>query len=70
MSTLISNASSDQVPSSAPSTGRPRSGSMMSLVLKLLRPYRGWLVIVFAAMMVEIAMSLAAPWPPTEGAGA
>ncbi|NCA89215.1 MAG: ABC transporter ATP-binding protein [Gammaproteobacteria bacterium] len=36
---------------------------MMSLVLKLLRPYRGWLVIVFAAMMVEIAMSLAAPWP-------
>lgn len=36
---------------------------MMSLVLALLRPYRGWLVIVFAAMMVEIAMSLAAPWP-------
>jgi ABC-type multidrug transport system fused ATPase/permease subunit len=36
---------------------------MMSLVLEFLRPYRGWLAIVFAAMMVEIAMSLAAPWP-------
>ncbi|HLN48798.1 MAG TPA: ABC transporter ATP-binding protein [Steroidobacteraceae bacterium] len=33
------------------------------LVLDLLRPYRGWLIIVFAAMIVEIAMSLAAPWP-------
>ena len=36
---------------------------MMQLVLDLVRPYRGWLVIVFAAMIVEIAMSLAAPWP-------
>src|SRR5215467_13732111 len=33
------------------------------LVWALLRPYRGWLVIVLAAMMVEVAMSLAAPWP-------
>ena len=33
------------------------------LVLQLLRPYRGWLLIVFAAMLVEISMSLAAPWP-------
>jgi ABC-type multidrug transport system fused ATPase/permease subunit len=33
------------------------------LVLQLLRPYRGWLIIVFAAMLVEITMSLAAPWP-------
>jgi ABC-type multidrug transport system fused ATPase/permease subunit len=36
---------------------------MMPLVLDLVRPYRGWLVIVFVAMIVEIAMSLAAPWP-------
>ena len=36
---------------------------MMQLVLDLVRPYRGWLVIVFVAMIVEIAMSLAAPWP-------
>jgi subfamily B ATP-binding cassette protein MsbA len=34
-----------------------------SLVLELLRPYHGWLAIVLAAMLVEIAMSLAAPWP-------
>ncbi len=33
------------------------------LVLQLLRPYRGWLLIVFAAMLFEISMSLAAPWP-------
>jgi len=33
------------------------------LVLGLVRPYRGWLLIVFIAMLVEIAMSLAAPWP-------
>ncbi|MBX9651726.1 MAG: ABC transporter ATP-binding protein/permease [Xanthobacteraceae bacterium] len=36
---------------------------MSRLVLDLLRPYRGWLIIVFIAMLVEIAMSLAAPWP-------
>jgi subfamily B ATP-binding cassette protein MsbA len=33
------------------------------LVLELVRPYRGWLIIVFVAMLLEIAMSLAAPWP-------
>ena len=36
---------------------------MMRLVLRLLRPYYAWLVIVFVAMLVEIAMGLAAPWP-------
>jgi ABC-type multidrug transport system fused ATPase/permease subunit len=36
---------------------------MSRLVIDLLRPYRRWLAIVFAAMLVEIAMSLAAPWP-------
>jgi len=36
---------------------------MSRLVVDLLRPYRGWLVIVFVAMLVEIAMGLAAPWP-------
>ena len=36
---------------------------MTRLVFQLLRPYRGWLTIVFAAMLVEIGASLAAPWP-------
>jgi ABC-type multidrug transport system fused ATPase/permease subunit len=36
---------------------------MSRLVIDLLRPYRGWLAIVFVAMLVEIATSLAAPWP-------
>jgi ABC-type multidrug transport system fused ATPase/permease subunit len=36
---------------------------MAKLVFGLIRPYRVWLVIVFIAMLLEIAMSLAAPWP-------
>src|SRR5690242_5548705 len=36
---------------------------MTRLVLEMLRPYRGWLAIVFLAMLVEIGASLAAPWP-------
>jgi hypothetical protein len=36
---------------------------MTRLVLGLVKPYHGWLLIVFAAMIVEIMMSLAAPWP-------
>jgi subfamily B ATP-binding cassette protein MsbA len=35
----------------------------MQLVAELLRPYRGWLTIILLAMLVETAMSLAAPWP-------
>ena len=47
----------------ADSTKRAQNGQLTRLVLNLLRPYRGWLIIVFIAMLVEIAMSLAAPWP-------
>src|SRR6187399_1191057 len=36
---------------------------MASLVLALIRPYRFWLIIVFIAMLVETAMSIASPWP-------
>ena len=36
---------------------------MSRLVIELLRPYRGWLAIVFIAMLVEIGAGLAAPWP-------
>jgi hypothetical protein len=44
--------------------GTPEQGTKMSrLVLDLLLPYRGWLVIVLLAMLVETAASLAAPWP-------
>lgn len=52
-----------------PAGGGPSSAAaqpetrMTGLVLELIRPYRGWLVIVLTAMLVEIAMSLAAPWP-------
>jgi len=43
-------------------TTQPERG-MTRLVLELIRPYRGGLAIVFAAMLVETVMSLAAPWP-------
>jgi ABC-type multidrug transport system fused ATPase/permease subunit len=36
---------------------------MIRLIRDLIRPYRGTLVIILLAMMVETAMSLAAPWP-------
>jgi subfamily B ATP-binding cassette protein MsbA len=39
-----------------------RSG-MTRLVKELLRPYRGWLIVILIAMLVETAMSLAGPWP-------
>src|SRR5215467_7705458 len=52
-------------PSTAPIPGPTEvsSRAMTSLVLDLIRPYRAWLVIVFAAMLVETAMSLTGPWP-------
>jgi len=64
---------SSQAPSEAPAKpvsagttphhASPQDTQLTRLVLELLRPYRRWLVIVFVAMLVEIAMSLAAPWP-------
>src|SRR5271167_3444301 len=36
---------------------------MVRLIRELMRPYRGSLVIILLAMLVETAMSLAAPWP-------
>jgi ABC-type multidrug transport system fused ATPase/permease subunit len=46
-----------------PREGDTSSGGKTRLVRELLRPYRGWLVIILLAMLVETAMSLAAPWP-------
>lgn len=42
---------------------KPPSAGMSRLVLELIRPYRGWLTIVFVAMLFETAMSIASPWP-------
>ena len=36
---------------------------MMRLIRELIRPYRGTLLIILLAMLVETAMSLASPWP-------
>lgn len=37
--------------------------NLFGLVSDLVKPYRKWLIVVFIAMLVETAMSLAAPWP-------
>jgi ABC-type multidrug transport system fused ATPase/permease subunit len=39
------------------------SKSMTSLVFQLIKPYKKWLFVIFAAMILETAMSLLAPWP-------
>jgi ABC-type multidrug transport system fused ATPase/permease subunit len=36
---------------------------MAGLVTDLARPYRGWLVVILAAMLVETVAGLANPWP-------
>ena len=49
-------------PTSAP-VASSAAGTKMRLVRELLRPYTGSLVIILVAMLVQTAMSLAAPWP-------
>src|SRR5450432_4464472 len=39
------------------------SESMTSLVFQLIKPYKKWLFVIFAAMILETTMSLLAPWP-------
>ena len=39
------------------------SEPMTMLIRELIRPYRGTLVVVLFAMLVETAMSLIGPWP-------
>jgi ABC-type multidrug transport system fused ATPase/permease subunit len=59
-----SEASTKPLPSDAGLRDTPpQERQLRRLVLQLVRPYRGWLAIVFIAMLAEIAMSLAAPWP-------
>ncbi|MGC1300280.1 MAG: ABC transporter ATP-binding protein, partial [Alloacidobacterium sp.] len=36
---------------------------MSRLIRELVKPYRGSLLVILLAMLVETAMSLAAPWP-------
>ncbi len=56
--------STARVASSDASADKTRSSKSMSrFVLELVRPYRRWLIVVFIAMLIETAMSIAAPWP-------
>src|SRR5664279_911509 len=44
-------------------TLKKSSKSMTSLVFLLIKPYKKWLFVIFAAMLLETAMSLLGPWP-------
>jgi len=61
-STVTAGARAEPAAASA-AAGSPKSASMSAFIMDLIGPYRGWLAIVFAAMLVETAMSLAGPWP-------
>jgi len=41
----------------------PKDSRMIRLIRELVRPYRGSLLVILLAMLVETAMSLATPWP-------
>ncbi|KAA9332830.1 ABC transporter ATP-binding protein [Adhaeribacter soli] len=41
----------------------PPVRNLTTLVFGLVKPYYKWLLIIFAAMLAETAMSLATPWP-------
>jgi ABC-type multidrug transport system fused ATPase/permease subunit len=58
-----SSAAGAALPSHVAARAPPAQHTMLALVRELVRPYRVWLAVVFAAMLVETAMSLAAPWP-------
>ncbi|HWW86109.1 MAG TPA: hypothetical protein VNZ26_21080, partial [Vicinamibacterales bacterium] len=45
------------------STSKRSCASMTGLAVDLARPYRGWLLVILLAMLVETATGLAAPWP-------
>jgi ABC-type multidrug transport system fused ATPase/permease subunit len=51
------------VPATSVQPGESSGKDMSHLIWELIRPYRGWLIIVFVAMLLETAMSIAAPWP-------
>ncbi len=50
-------------PGPLPKPSGQKGKGMTRLVLELVKPYRGWLIVVLAAMLIETAMSIAAPWP-------
>jgi subfamily B ATP-binding cassette protein MsbA len=48
---------------SSPSMPPASRVGLAHFVADLARPYRGWLVVILVAMLVETAMGLAGPWP-------
>jgi len=56
-------ANSIPITEASPQSMDSPARSKERLIREALGPYRGWIVIILLAMLVETAMSLAAPWP-------
>jgi ABC-type transport system involved in cytochrome bd biosynthesis fused ATPase/permease subunit len=52
--------SASPAPSQSPLSGDGPAGGKLRLVRRLLNPYRGWLLVILVAMLVQTAMSIAA----------
>ncbi len=63
MSSASDSSTRESEKKSSTGAGKVPVKGMTNLVLDLVRPYRKWLIVVFVAMLIETAMSLAAPWP-------
>src|SRR5262249_29185035 len=59
----MSGGHKSTAPSRSPVSGSDSVREKLRLVRRLLNPYRGWLLLILIAMLVETAMSIAAPWP-------
>jgi subfamily B ATP-binding cassette protein MsbA len=48
---------------SSASSDKKNTKALMRLVMQQVRPYKKWLLIIFAAMILTTLMDIAAPWP-------
>src|SRR5262245_45165570 len=46
-----------------PARAAPPAAGKLRLFAQLLAPHRGWITVIFVAMLIETAMTIAAPWP-------
>src|SRR6478609_10947487 len=44
-------------------TAKKKSARLSRLAVQQIRPYRKWVVVILAAMLLEALMGIASPWP-------
>lgn len=60
---MATDLSNSHDPAGNDSKSKNSSQSLTSLAIEFVRPYHKWIWIIFFSMLIETAMSLAAPWP-------